>query len=1311
MICIFDKDATTFNTNGLATLEPVECLFKPAINGVWQLEMTLPYDAEGKSGLIANDMILKVKGIDCIAEQSSSYQLFRIYDYKKGDNNVAVIAFPIALDARFDTFKESLQLYNQSATGAVNAINTYLQSLTHHPYTVILGGAQYWSDDQKSAEYSRTNLISVLNGENGFVQVWGGDLIYDNYNIRLEHHAGTYTPVDVRYGKNMLGMNYDMDASNVVTCLYPKAKTGETLNAIEAYEVSPGYACVFASNAGDYPILHEYAVDAPFSLVQTANDGSIEYQKTMEVYDAIMQSTRFWLSHALLDDYEYNPPILETAELDWIVQNYALTMANDGVEGIVEHMWKQVVTGRLYSNSVKNLIYSAMKAGFDAVLTDTSSPWYIGSASKKMWADSFYSDPQKYYYSYNWDGAGTYRVIPGNGQSYAWVYASSKWQQLDGDGLTTGATDKTTWKWYKVKGKSWKRYGNKKKGRYLKGETWKINDVWYWFKADGEPVKGSALMAEWLPLFDSKAVVWEEGRSPETFYDVVNVYARAGEYDLFTLLYTQMTDYCTDLFNNDKLSYPTVNIDINFLDLSQTTEYKDYSFLEKIHLGDAVNVRNSKLGVPLITERIIGLTYDVLRKCNTEIKIGLTESSVVNLLDSIGKNKDGVKYVAGDGITIENGTISVTPPKTPYLEDVIVNGNSVVRNHKAYIDLDEMGIDETIDVLYGEDAPDDDDDGEDKDFYFTMEVETADVLEENDYTSTATASNPISPQNWTTTSRNEFSFDIYAKPNSRGEGEYISFNLHGLVVGHTYTVTFKLKFASGTQFPYSAYSDYLEICGTRINFEADTNEHTYTGTFTYIEDGVATFGFPHVRDNYYFTASIKGLTVAGDFSGDIQDLYNKHDGYWKKYTPMLSKLGDVQITNLADGDVPKWDSTAEKWINAAESGGGGGIDLILDAQVYSFEETQVGVWTDGKPLYQRSFNFNNRTISNKAWTNNICGTSSSGIKIVSYEGWFGYSYQGYSVPRYAKFDYYRSPDEYFTAVCNSSLNDLNVRPNFGSETMTLSDATIWYTKDSDTAGSGGYQAYGFSPIIYSEQEREVGVWIDNKPLYQKTVVRNATYQGNTTLTLSEIDNTMEIKNAFGIHAVETLGSVYAYNICSCKYIEFPVDIDATGATNKYQFNLSSMSIPHHIALVIQYTKTTDTAGSGSYNTLGVPNVHYTSDWHVVGTWWNGKPIYEKTFHYTTADLPTDRMTLEKLYDFDELVGIDGYFGYQLYSNDRRQFKLGETPAQLSNKAIYLLCEGNDQVNDIMDLNFAFNGLDRNKVVYISATVRYTKTTD
>lgn len=282
-------------------------------------------------------------------------------------------------------------------------------------------------------------------------------------------------------------------------------------------------------------------------------------------------------------------------------------------------------------------------------------------------------------------------------------------------------------------------------------------------------------------------------------------------------------------------------------------------------------------------------------------------------------------------------------------------------------------------------------------------------------------------------------------------------------------------------------------------------------------------------------------------------------------------------------------------------------------------------------------------------------------------------------------------------------------------------AVLTYTDDTHiTLSSWGSQypiiyykiigiKYGgnLSPIIYSTDEREVGVWTDGKPLYQKTIPITKT----STATLTDISS-LNIENLVYSTGIEypadkslflTL-NYYENSNWYCFIEKIGNDLGIYCSSRDYQ------SAPYVLA-TIQYTKTTDVPGSGTYTTMGTPAVHYSTDWHVVGTWWNGKPIYEKTFHFTTENLPADRATIEKIYDFDELVGIDGYFGYQHYSNDFRNYKLGEAPSQLTNKAIYLLCEGNDQVNNIQDLDFNFNGLDRSKVTYISATVRITKTTD
>ena len=58
-------------------------------------------------------------------------------------------------------------------------------------------------------------------------------------------------------------------------------------------------------------------------------------------------------------------------------------------------------------------------------------------------------------------------------------------------------------------------------------------------------------------------------------------------------------------------------------------------------------------------------------------------------------------------------------------------------------------------------------------------------------------------------------------------------------------------------------------------------------------------------------------------------------------------LSDVSLSNIADGQVPKYNATTQKWENANESSGG--------CVSYSTDEQVIGTWIDGKPLYQKTF--------------------------------------------------------------------------------------------------------------------------------------------------------------------------------------------------------------------------------------------------------------------------------------------------------------------------------------------------------------------
>ena len=52
----------------------------------------------------------------------------------------------------------------------------------------------------------------------------------------------------------------------------------------------------------------------------------------------------------------------------------------------------------------------------------------------------------------------------------------------------------------------------------------------------------------------------------------------------------------------------------------------------------------------------------------------------------------------------------------------------------------------------------------------------------------------------------------------------------------------------------------------------------------------------------------------------------------------LSDLTDVDLTNIADGQILKWDATNSKWVNANESGGGS-----VDADDVNYDNTTSGM--------------------------------------------------------------------------------------------------------------------------------------------------------------------------------------------------------------------------------------------------------------------------------------------------------------------------------------------------------------------------------
>ena len=285
-----------------------------------------------------------------------------------------------------------------------------------------------------------------------------------------------------------------------------------------------------------------------------------------------------------------------------------------------------------------------------------------------------------------------------------------------------------------------------------------------------------------------------------------------------------------------------------------------------------------------------------------------------------------------------------------------------------------------------------------------------------------------------------------------------------------------------------------------------------------------------------------------------------------------------------------------------------GNNLILDASIFSTEEKQVGVWTDKKPLYKKTWEL---TVPNASGTYTYNEATPNLEDVVHTE------YTLWGIGERGDTPWYSSATILFSEQTDTGIEFYFASNNYAGRKIYF---TSYYTKTTDTAGSGGYEAYGFSPVIYSDVERVIGVWRDNKPLYQKTVhIGSLTFDTNWHNVPHGITNIDKVISCEGI-MFGTDGSdkefypLPNYRSNTNQGIVWGVQ----GSSSEYIAYINNWySATNDTYATLRYTKTTDVAGSGDYNTYGVPTVHYDTNEQVIGTWINGKPLYQKTITFTS----------------------------------------------------------------------------------------------
>lgn len=249
MIQCYEKDNTNYDTNGDITLLPTQCELSTEINGTWELAMSHPLDPDGRWKYLSEEVVISAPTFQ------SDHQLFRVDKCIKTDSSVEVTAYPIFFDSADDCFLMDTRPTNQNGQ---NALNIMTQGSKYSGESDITTGG--------TAYFVRRNLMDAINGEDSptFIQTWGGEILYDNFKVIINERIGGDYGVEIRYGKNMDGLSYTVDMSDVVTRIVPVAYNGRTMSGDTPW--------VDSENIDKYA--KKYIREVKFEDVKLAEDAS-----------------------------------------------------------------------------------------------------------------------------------------------------------------------------------------------------------------------------------------------------------------------------------------------------------------------------------------------------------------------------------------------------------------------------------------------------------------------------------------------------------------------------------------------------------------------------------------------------------------------------------------------------------------------------------------------------------------------------------------------------------------------------------------------------------------------------------------------------------------------------------------------------------------------------------------------------------------------------------------------------------------------------------------------------------------------------
>lgn len=216
---LYAHDETEFASAGLAILSDcISCTVEEELNGTYECEFEYPITGRHY------DLIQEGLIIGATHDDSGVLQPFEIY------GRSAPIDGKVKFNAHHISYRLSktvvMPFTASTLADALNKITQYTVGDPQFTFTTDMAAGGTLTIAEPSA------VRSILGGEeNTLLQVYGGELEFDGFDVILHSERGTETDVEIRYGKNLSDLTQEIDESGSYSAIVPywKASSGNTL--------------------------------------------------------------------------------------------------------------------------------------------------------------------------------------------------------------------------------------------------------------------------------------------------------------------------------------------------------------------------------------------------------------------------------------------------------------------------------------------------------------------------------------------------------------------------------------------------------------------------------------------------------------------------------------------------------------------------------------------------------------------------------------------------------------------------------------------------------------------------------------------------------------------------------------------------------------------------------------------------------------------------------------------------------------------------------------------------------------------------